>query len=202
MNESADAVSGSVIASARELLLAALQEHALVKGKVILSSGQRADYYVDAKRALLQDEAFRACGVLVSERARALGATAVGGLTMGADPVAYSALSVERGDGLKAFSVRKVKKEHGLQRWIEGPLLGADDRCLIVEDVVTTGASTMRAIERLRQEGLKLAGVVCVVDRLVGGGDAVASVVHPAPYSALFDIEEIYPDRPDRDQSK
>lgn len=184
--------------AAGELLLARLREHSLVVGGITLSSGKRADYYVDAKRALLRSDAFRACGELVAGQARDWGATAVGGLTMGADPVAYSVLSVEAGQGLKAFSVRKVKKEHGLQRWIEGPLLDEEDSCLIVEDVVTTGASTLRAIERLREERFKLAGVLCVVDRLAGGEDAIASVIHPAPYRALFTIDDIYPDRADR----
>ncbi len=200
MTEIPESTTEATATRARELLLTALCEHAIVEGTVTLSGGNKAQYYVDAKRALLQRAAFRACGVLVSESAQKLGATAVGGLTMGADPVAYSALSVE-GSTLKAFSVRKVKKEHGLQRWIEGPLLGEDDSCLIVEDVVTTGASTMRAIERLRQERLKLVGVLCVVDRLVGGGDAIASVAYPAPYSALFGIDEIYPEMPDRETS-
>ncbi len=197
MSEIQESTNDATVTRARELLLTALSEHAVIEGSVALSSGNKAQYYVDAKRALLQDAAFKACGVLVAESARKLGATAVGGLTMGADPVAYSALSVDSST-LKAFSVRKVKKEHGLQRWVEGPLLGEDDKCLVVEDVVTTGASTMRAIERLRQERLKLVGVLCVVDRLVGGGDAIASVAYPAPFSALFSIDEIYPERPDR----
>ena len=113
MNEIPEPTTDAAATRARELLLTALGEHAIVEGTVTLSGGTKAQYYVDAKRALLQDAAFRACGVLVAESARNLGATAVGGLTMGADPVAYSALSVE-GLTLKACSVRKVKKEHGL----------------------------------------------------------------------------------------
>ena len=86
---------------------------------------------------------------------------------MGADPVACSALAA--GADVKAFFVRKERKEHGLQRWIEGPPLEPGERCLIVEDVVTTGGSTVKAIERVREEGLEIAGVVSVLDRLAGG---------------------------------
>src|SRR5206468_11845782 len=96
--------------------------------------------------------------------ARERGATAVGGLTMGADPVACAALAA--GADVKAFFVRKDRKAHGLQRWIEGPELEPGERCLVVEDVVTTGGSTVVAIERLREEGFEVAGVTAVLDRL------------------------------------
>src|SRR5918911_1780449 len=135
---------------ARETLLSALREHALVIGEVTLTSGQKASYYVDAKRAILLPDGFRALGELVAAEAERLGATAVGGMTMGADPVACAALG--GGANVKAFFVRKERKQHGLARWIEGPLLDAGDRCLVVEDVVTTGGSTLRAIERIREE--------------------------------------------------
>ena len=105
--------------SARERLLSGLRTDALVIGEVTLASGRTAQYYVDARRALLRPAAFRAAGELVAAEARRLGATAVGGPTLGADPVACSVLSAA-GD-LTAFIVRKEHKEHGLQRWIEGP---------------------------------------------------------------------------------
>ena len=102
-----------------------------------------------------------------------MGATAVGGMTMGADPVACAALAA--GAPVKAFFVRKERKEHGLQRWIEGPELEPGERCLVVEDVVTTGGSTVKAIERVREEGFEVAGVVSVLDRLAGGAEAIAA---------------------------
>lgn len=182
---------------AHETLLAQLREHALVIGEVTLSSGQIAQYYVDAKRALLRPMAFRASGELIAAEAAERGATAVGGMTMGADPLACAAISDERGGGLLAFFVRKERKEHGLQRWIEGPLLEPGTRCLVVEDVVTTGGSTVRAIERIKEEGLEVAGVTAVVDRLAGGADAIAQAAG-APYRPLLTIDELYPDRPDR----
>jgi orotate phosphoribosyltransferase len=182
---------------ARETLLAELREHALVIGEVTLSSGKTAQYYVDAKRALLRPPAYRAAGDLMAAEAGERGATAVGGMTMGADPLACAAIGSEGGDGLVAFFVRKERKQHGLQRWIEGPELAAGTRCLVVEDVVTTGGSTVRAIERIREEGLEVTGVTSVVDRLAGGGEAIEQAAE-APYRPLFTIDELYPDRPDR----
>jgi orotate phosphoribosyltransferase len=181
--------------SARERLLVELREHALVIGEVTLTSGARAEYYVDAKRAILRAPAFLTLGELVACQAREHVATAVGGMTMGADPVACSALAADQ--GLKAFFVRKERKAHGLARWIEGPELEAGERCLVVEDVVTTGESTVAAIERVREEGLVVAGVVSVLDRLAGG-EATIEAAAQAPYVALATIDDVYPERPDR----
>ncbi len=164
-------------------------------GEVTLTSGATASYYVDAKRAILMPVGFRALGELVAEEAAARGATAVGGMTMGADPVACAALAA--GARVKAFFVRKERKEHGLQRWVEGPLLSEGERCLVVEDVVTTGGSTVKAIERIREEGLEIVGVVSVLDRQAGGAEAIERAAG-APYRALATIDEVYPDRPDR----
>ena len=181
---------------ARATLIAELREHALVIGEVTLTSGRKAQYYVDAKRAILLPEAFRALSELVAAEAERLGATAVGGTTMGADPIACAALA--GGAGVKAFFVRKERKEHGLQRWVEGPPLEPGERCLVVEDVVTTGGSTMHALERLREEGHQVVGVVSVLDRLAGGGAAIEAAAG-APYVALTTIDDVYPERPDCD---
>jgi orotate phosphoribosyltransferase len=178
-----------------DTLVRELREHALVIGEVTLTSGRTAKYYVDAKRAILLVKAFRVLGELVAREVERVGATAVGGMTMGADPVACAALAA--GAPARAFFVRKDKKEHGLQRWIEGPLLDDGERCLIVEDVVTTGGSTVKAIERVREEGLEIAGVLSVLDRLAGGAEAIESAAG-APYTPLTTIDDIYPDRPDR----
>jgi orotate phosphoribosyltransferase len=180
---------------ARARLIVALREHALVIGEVTLTSGATAQYLVDVKRAILLREGFLTCGELVAEQARALDATAVGGLTMGADPIACAALA--GGADVKAFFVRKEQKQHGLSRRIEGPLLDPDDRLLIVEDVVTTGGSTIRAIEAVRAEGHEIVGVVAVCDRLAGGAEAIKAVAR-VPYVALTTIDDVYPERPDR----
>ena len=181
---------------ARERLVAALREHALVIGEVTLTSGRKAQYYVDAKRAILTPAGFAALAELVSEQARACGATAVGGVPVSAIPVACAPLAT--GYPEKAFIVRKERKPHGLQRWIEGPLLAEGERCLIVEDVVTTGGSTIEAIERVRSEGFEVAGVVSVLDRLAGGGEAISQAIGGASYVPLTTIDDVYPDRPDR----
>ena len=99
---------------------------------------------------------------------------------------------------MKAFFVRKERKEHGLQRWVEGPLLEPGERCLIVEDVVTSGGSTVKAIEAVRAEGHDVVGVVSILDRLAGGAAAIALASGDAPYEPLATIDEVYPDRPDR----
>jgi orotate phosphoribosyltransferase len=172
-----------------------LREHALIIGEVTLTSGATAQYYVDAKRAILRPEGFLALGELVAAYARRWGATAVGGMTMGADPVACAALA--GGADVKAFFVRKEVKAHGLSRRIEGPLLEAGDRCLVVEDVVSTGGSTIKAIEALHEAGHEICGVLSVLDRLAGGGERIEAAAG-APYAALVTIDDVHPQRPDR----
>lgn len=182
---------------ARQRLIEALRSEALVIGEVVLTSGATASYLVDAKRAILRRPGFMALGSLVAAEASSLGATAVGGITMGADPIACAALA--GGADVKAFFVRKERKEHGLSRWIEGPPLEPGTRCLIVEDVVTTGGSTIRAIERVRDEGHAIAGVLVILDRLAGGDEAIREAAgRDVPYTALATIDDVYPERPDR----
>ncbi|HTW11358.1 MAG TPA: phosphoribosyltransferase family protein [Solirubrobacteraceae bacterium] len=182
-------------ADAHARLLRSLREHALVVGEVVLTSGAVAQYLVDAKRAILLREGFTALGELIAAQAAEWGATAVGGMTMGADPIACAALA--GGADVKAFFVRKEIKAHGLARRIEGPLLSPDERCMLVEDVVTTGGSTIRALEALRDEGHQVVGVVSICDRLAGGAEAIREAAQ-APYVALTTIDDVYPGRPDR----
>src|SRR6476620_12115443 len=182
-------------ADAHDTLIAELREHALIVGEVTLTSGRTAQYYVDAKRAILRPAGFRALAELVAGHAARLRATAVGGLTMGADAPACAALA--GGAEVKAFFVRKETKAHGLQRRIEGPDLEPGERCLIVEDVVTTGGSTVRAVEAVREGGFEVCGVIAVLDRLAGGGERIAQAAG-APYEPLATIDDVYPERPDR----
>src|SRR5919106_6211094 len=167
------------MADARRALVEELRRHALVIGEVTLSSGATAQYYVDAKRAILRPAGFAALAELVAGYAREWEATAAGGLTMGADAPACAALA--GGADVKAFFVRKDVKRHGLQRRIEGPLLEPGERCLIVEDVVTTGGSTLQAIEAVRAAGHEIVGVTAILDRLAGGADAIREAAG-APY--------------------
>lgn len=181
--------------AARECLLRGLREHALVIGEVVLTSGAVAQYYVDVKRAILLRDCFQALAELVAAQAAEWGATAVGGMTMGADPIACAALA--GGADVKAFFVRKEAKQHGLARRIEGPPLSPGDRCMLVEDAVTTGGSTLGALEAVRDEGFSVCGVLVICDRLAGGGPAIEAA-SGAPYTALTTIDEVYPERPDR----
>jgi len=192
-----DAIGGytSDVAAARASLVQELRAHALVIGAVTLTSGARAEYYVDAKRAILRPAGFAALAALLAAQAAEWEATAVGGMTMGADAVACAALA--GGADVKAFFVRKEAKAHGLQRRIEGPPLADHERCLVVEDVVTTGGSTLAAIAALQEAGQTICGVVSVLDRLAGGAAAIERAAG-APYAPLSTIDEVYPDRPDR----
>jgi len=184
--------------AAKRTLLAELREHSLILAEVTLASGATAQYYVDARRALLRPAGFLAAGELIAAAAGELGATAVGGPATAAIPPSCAALAVPAGADLVGFFVRGERKQHGLQRWVEGPVeVGA--RCLVVEDTVTTGGSTAQAIERIAEQGLEVVGVVGVVDRLAGGGERIEAAAGGAPYRALVTIDEIYPDRPDRD---
>jgi orotate phosphoribosyltransferase len=185
----------SDLAGARAQLIAQLREHALVIGAVTLTSGALAQYYVDAKRAILRPDGFAALAALVAAQVAEWGGTAVGGMTMGADPVACAALA--GGADARAFFVRKDAKAHGLQRRIEGPPLLPEDRCVVVEDVVTTGGSTLAAIAALHDAGHRICGVISVLDRLAGGAAAIEAAAG-APYLALSTIDEVYPERPDR----
>jgi orotate phosphoribosyltransferase len=172
-----------------------LQEKALILGRVTLSSGTLAEYLIDAKRVILTPPGFQALTALMRQYIRLWDATAVGGLTLGADAIACAA--VASGEDVKGFFVRKSAKAHGLQKLIEGPLLEASDRCLIVDDVVTSGKSTIQAIQAVRNEGLTICGVVSILDRLAGGAERIAAAAG-APYVALTTIDDVYPQRPDR----
>jgi orotate phosphoribosyltransferase len=185
----------SALEAARRGLVEELREHALVIGEVTLTSGAKAQYYIDAKRAILRPAGFAALSKLVAAQVAEWGGTALGGMTMGADPVACAGLA--GGVQAKAYFVRKDAKAHGLQRRIEGPPLDPDERCVVVEDVVTTGGSTLAAIAALQEAGHTVCGVISVLDRLAGGGAAIEQAAG-APYLPLTTIDEVYPDRPDR----
>ena len=183
--------------AAKQTLLAELREHSLILGEVTLASGAVAQYYVDARRTLMRPAGFYAAGELIAASADERGAEAVGGPATAAIPPACAAIAVPAGSDLVAFFVRGQRKEHGLQRWVEGPV-EPGVKCLIVEDTVTTGGSTAEAVGRVRGEGLEVVGVIAVVDRLAGGGERIEAAAE-APYRALLTIDEIYPDRPDRE---
>jgi orotate phosphoribosyltransferase len=152
--------------SDRELLKLQILDKAVVHGKVILSSGKEADYYVDLRRVTLDAQAAPLVGRVMLELTKDLDFDAVGGLTLGADPVAAAMLHAAHAQGrqLDAFVVRKAEKAHGLQRRIEGPDVKGR-RVLAVEDTSTTGGSVLTAVEALRAEGAEVVGVAVIVER-------------------------------------
>jgi orotate phosphoribosyltransferase len=152
--------------SDRDELLNAIRTDAVVHGDFVLSSGQRASWYVDLRRVLLAGKYAPLAGRVMLETTADLAYDAVGGLTMGADPVAAAMMHAAAADGriLDAFVVRKGEKAHGLQRRIEGPDV-AGRRVLAVEDTSTTGGSVLTAVTALREAGAEVAGVAVLVDR-------------------------------------
>lgn len=157
----------------KQQLAELVKELAVVHGKVTLSSGKEADYYVDLRRATLHHEASRLIGELLRELTHDLNYVAVGGLTLGADPVATSIMHAE-GRPIDAFVVRKEAKKHGMQRRIEGPDI-VGKKVLVVEDTTTTGNSPLTAVAALREAGAEVVGVATVVDRATGAADVIAA---------------------------
>ena len=164
-----------------------VKELAVVHGKVTLSSGREADYYVDLRRATLHHEASRLIGSLLRELTADWDYAHVGGLTLGADPVATSVMHAE-GRPIDAFVVRKEAKKHGMQRQIEGFNVEGQ-KVLVVEDTTTTGNSPLTAVKALRKAGAEVVGVATVVDRNTGAGDAIAA--EGLEYRYLLGLEDL-----------
>jgi orotate phosphoribosyltransferase len=172
----------------RDTLLDMIKRLAVVHGEVTLSSGQRADWYIDLRRVTLASEAAPVVGRVMLDATADLSYDAVGGLTLGADPVATAMLhaAAARGRKLDAFVVRKTEKAHGLQRRIEGPDV-AGRRVLAVEDTSTTGSSVLTAVDALQEAGAEVVGVAVVVER---GARARVSE-RGLPYLAAFELADL-----------
>ncbi|HEU4514073.1 MAG TPA: orotate phosphoribosyltransferase [Nocardioidaceae bacterium] len=160
--------------SDRDALLDQIRNKAVVHGRVTLSSGKEADYYVDLRRVTLDAQAAPLVGRVLLDLTKGWEYDAVGGLTLGADPVALAMLHAAAAEGreLDAFVVRKAEKTHGMQRRIEGPDV-AGRRVLAVEDTSTTGGSVLTAVEALREAGAEVVGVAVIVDRGTGAKERV-----------------------------
>jgi orotate phosphoribosyltransferase len=175
----------------REQLRQLLKGQSLIFGDFTLASGKKSNFYFDSKRTtLLPDGAWlTAREVLRVVREHRIEADAIGGLTLGADPIVcpVAALSHAEGPKLRAFIVRKEAKEHGTGRQIEGNL-APGSRVIIVDDVVTTAGSTMKAIEAAEAQGHKVVAVICLVDREEGGAAKLAAY----PFYPLFKRSEIF----------
>ena len=175
---------------ARAALLPILRDLAVVHGRVRLASGREADYYVDLRRVTLHGTAAPLIGTVMLDLVADWDFAAVGGLTMGADPVATAMLHAAAAGGrrLDAFVVRKQGKTHGMGRQIEGPEV-AGRRVLAVEDTSTTGGSVLTAVEALRAAGAEVAGVAVIVDRSTGAREAVQAA--GLPYRAAFGLVDL-----------
>ena len=177
----------------RGRLLGLLRERAIRRGDFTLASGRKSSYYVDGRLVTLHHEgAWLIARVLLDLLQReGVQATAIGGLTMGADPIAGAVAAVSHREGrpLDAFIVRKEAKGHGTGKRVEGPL-HAGDHVVIVDDVITTAGSTLQAIKAVEELGCVVAAVVCVIDRQEGGASALAGYrFHP-----MFTIDELLGD--------
>jgi orotate phosphoribosyltransferase len=186
----------SALDAEREQLAGLVAELAVVHGRVTLSSGLEADYYVDLRRATLEHRAAPLIGRLLRALTADWEYSAVGGLTLGADPVAAAmmhAAAAERAvepdtPALDVFVVRKSAKQHGMQRLIEGPDI-AGRRVLVVEDTSTTGASPLAALRAAREAGATVVGVATVMDRDTGAREAIEA--EGVPYRALLGLADV-----------
>lgn len=178
------------IAQDRARLLDIVKDKAIVHGRVTLSSGREADYYVDLRRITLDGEAAPLVGRVMRDLTHDLEYDAVGGLTLGADPVATSMLhaAAATGDRLDAFVVRKAGKAHGLQQRIEGPAVEGR-RVLIVEDTSTTGASPLEAATAAQQAGATVVGVATIADRATGAAERFAAAGFE--YRSVFSLGDL-----------
>jgi orotate phosphoribosyltransferase len=187
------------IIDARARLATLLREHALVRESVVLSSGRRSSFYFDARQVLLDPEGASLAGQLMWSHLAPTGPSAVGGLTLGADPLvcAVSATAWSGGERVTGFFVRKEAKKHGLQQWIEGPFIEEGTPVAVVDDVLTSGGSLVTAVEKARQAGGVVVAAAVVIDRGEGGHEVAEEALQGAPLFALFSAPELLePEQP------
>ena len=183
------------MSSARDELLELLATNSFRLGEFTLSSGGKSDYYIDCRTTTLHARGAELTGRVFLDLIQQLGwkPHAVGGLTMGADPivVATSVISSQTGAPIHGFLVRKAEKAHGMGRRVEG-FQEKGARVVIVDDVCTTGGSTIQAIEAAREFGFNIIGVACLVERLEAGGrPAVEQAAAPAPFISVFTSNDV-----------
>lgn len=174
----------------RHNLLQEIQGRAIVRGRVTLSSGNEADWYLDLRRITLSGLAAPMVGRVMLDLARELDFDAVGGLTMGADPVATAMLhaAAAEGRGLDAFVVRKTGKAHGLQQRVEGPSIQGR-RVLVVEDTSTTGGSALEAVAAAREAGAEVVAVAVIADRATGAAERIEA--EGVPYLWAYGLQDL-----------
>jgi orotate phosphoribosyltransferase len=172
----------------KEELFKLLKEKSLMKGEMTLASGKKSNFYFDGKQVTLSAEGLFVMGKLILAMIAGQKVDAVGGPTLGADPMAaaVSLLSSQSGHPVRAFIVRKEAKKHGLQKMIEGPALKPGDRVVMLEDVITTGGSVLKAIEEVEKVGAKVVKTICLVDR----GEGAEKILEAYHYSPIFSIKD------------
>ncbi len=173
----------------KEELLQFLKEKAVVRGARTLASGKKSDFYIDGKQVTLDPQGLLAAGKVILSMISGSKVDAIGGPTIGADPIAaaVSILSSQTGHPIRAFIVRKEAKKHGMQKMIEGPALQKGDRVVMVEDVITTGGSVYTAIQEVESLGAKVVRVICLVDRAEGAEKLLGAY----NYSPIFTLMEL-----------
>lgn len=176
-------------ASMKAELLELVKAKAVVREKRQLTSGKQSDFYIDGKQVTLDSRGLFLLGKVILSMLHSVKVDAIGGPTLGADPIAaaVSLLSSQTGRPLKAFLVRKEAKKHGMQRMIEGPPLQAGDQVVIVEDVITTGGSVLQAVREVEKLKAKIIRIICLVDRNEGSQEALVSY----PYTPIFTLEDL-----------
>ncbi len=187
-----DPSSPQPTANLSQQLIEAFETKALQRGSFVLASGKTASFYLDAKQVVLDAAGAMLVGQAVLARLQELGPLpdAVGGMSIGADPITAAVVTMAgvAGVPLKGFMIRKEPKGHGLGRYVEGPVK-AGNRVVILEDVVTTGGSSLLAIDRAEEFGLSVDRVVTLVDRLAGGADAFAA--RGIPMESMLTIRDL-----------
>lgn len=176
----------------RKELLDLLTKDAYVKGKVILSSGKESDYYVDARRVTLTAKGAYLCARLILDHVKDEPYDAIGGPTLGADPMlgAIGVVSLQAGRPVNTFIIRKAPKAHGKQQQVEGPALQKGSKVVLIDDVATTGKAFLESLDVLTPLGVRVVKAVCVLDRGEGAREALAQ--RGVPLVALFNISEIH----------
>ncbi|MBI3312886.1 MAG: orotate phosphoribosyltransferase [Candidatus Omnitrophica bacterium] len=173
----------------KENLLQMIKEKAVVRGERTLASGKKSNFYIDGKQVTLDPQGILVVGKLILSMIQSLNANAIGGPTLGADPIATAValLSSQTGKPLKAFIVRKEAKKHGMQKMIEGPAIQEGDRVVMVEDVITTGGSVLTAIQEIEKLKARVVKVICLLDRNEGASEKLA----PYQYTPIFSIQDL-----------
>ena len=175
----------------KKRLLKIIKKDAFFREKITLSSGKVSDYYIDARRVTLSAEGVYLCGKIILDILKSEKVDAIGGPTLGADPMlgAIGVLSFEMGKPINTFIVRKAPKPHGKQQQIEGPLLHPDTKVVLIDDVSTTGKAFLESIDVLNKMNIKTPTAICIVDRMEGAKAALA--VKGCELVAIFNIKEI-----------